>query len=74
LAAGCWPGKLPKTIRKIIATKYVATRSLDQPGWKNSQKIDGDEGNVIATSRFNRVSRARNTSPIPPAPRAEVIS
>jgi hypothetical protein len=29
---------------------------------------------LIATSRFSFVSRARNTSPIPPAPSAEVIS
>jgi hypothetical protein len=32
-------------------------------------------GNTFtATSRFSRVSRARNTSPIPPAPMGAVIS
>ncbi len=42
--AGYWPNHGDNPIGKAFnkATKYVATRSLDDLGWENSQRIGGD--------------------------------
>src|ERR1700723_2403761 len=61
-----------KRLEWLSVLRIRASRLNRSSPWASSEKRVGKI--FIATSRLSRVSLARNTSPIPPAPSGEMIS
>ncbi len=52
----------------------TARASCSKRFTRSESPTTSDRSSLIATSRLSRVSRARYTSPIPPAPSGDTIS